>query len=266
MGSSFPTSDRILSLWPGFPAPDLPNLSDGRYRPANYPLSPISAQSYINELRAMDARCLEDLRQAAVCSSPSASLVKELAAISGLAQTGTDGYRKKELETDEAILLTQAQKAILWIWLEEEKISELLALGKHYQKLNSKLRRSFSDNDSNDYGKPMVMDEISIQPDKSLIPSWRTVLPNACVFIESKTPIFAEGELKDILLDTFAFQKNPDWENFLYPEKGVEILCAKGNLERLLDGSPSILSQSHAGKKIITTERIWLVQGSKGSI
>ena len=131
-----------LRLWPGLPDdPGFP--AAGWYRPANYPFNEREAVACLADLRRMDEAALSGLPvgAAAADNARAARRMAEMAVVEGLGGlAGTDSpdaAKRAALQAAEAarrerLEREQAQKTLLWLWLQEERLAELDELARRY--------------------------------------------------------------------------------------------------------------------------------------
>ena len=193
--AAFPWAVR---LWPGLPASygdltamprvrglppvEIPAPSGPWWHPETYPWTEAEA-----------ARRLEDearLRDAFARGGEEASLAAADAAV-------------RERET------RQAQRLLLWCWLQEERVAELAALSAACTRAGGTIGAALGLDTSEELdGLPPEM-RAPLAVDTSLLPDWRRVLQAAVPFLPEGVTLLAEGAMRDDLRDAFDTEIHP---------------------------------------------------------
>jgi hypothetical protein len=199
----------LLQLWPG-----LPNPQQGFYVPAGFPLTPQDAAYYLDRV--------EDINFAAADKIPVHSLLavekqmqhagmpKEAQDISAFAQGG-------ELETAAVYYMREAglaaQKALLRIWLFEERCLEIQALEQHCHSLSGDLDAALGAEWEEGETSALLFTQNTQRLAGTIRPAvpWRFLLENAALFLpEYSTLLFADksicSELREFALPSTKVQ------------------------------------------------------------
>lgn len=261
-----------LRLWPGLPAPDADALV-GRYCPPNYPFSPAEAAACLEDLRQMDAAALSGLAlEASVSANAQAGrLLSELAGLDDLsALAGPTAAREAEAARRSLLERQQAQKALLWLWLQEERLAELARLAAGFSKNARALAATLADDGNAGDDDSPAMDfqasaqnflgpDLALDPtDPALVPPWRLSVRNAACFLPSDAAILAEGQMRDDLLERLSFSPAPALASLLgcAPDDAERILAAKAPLWQALgQRAPAANAPSH---NLLDMPRLWL--------
>lgn len=264
--ASAPAWPGALRLWPGLPdalcivdaVADAAAPAPGRYRPADYPFSPREAAACLADLRQMDRAALSGLPLGAAVggNARNARQLAELAALKDL--DGLDGTAPSsaEMARRERLEREQAQKALLWLWLQEERLAELADLARRYADNAGRLSAALGvEEDERPRGLPFLGASIALDP--ALVPPWRLAAANAAYFLPREAALAAEGPMRADLLERLDFSPAPHYATLLgCPEKRAgEIVRARAPLWRALGHSrpPEGGVDSPLG-----VERVWL--------
>ena len=201
-----------LRLWPG-----LPDAPADYFCPDKYPFSPREAQACLGDLQQMGDAALSGLPvgAAAAGNARAARRASELALIKGL--DSSDGNAAAALAAEaarkEQLALSQAQKALLWVWLQEERLTELAELTAQFA-INAGGLTAALGVDPDEELEGLAPDALTgdlvrlgtpIALDAGLVPPWRLVTANALYFVPADAPLIVEGTMRDDLLDILEF-------------------------------------------------------------
>lgn len=207
-----------LRLWPGLP--DAP--AEGFFCPDTYPFSPREAVACLGDLQQLGDAALSGLPvgAAAVGNARAARRSSEMAMLSGLKKSDGDAAAALAAEAARKELLarTQAQKALLWVWQQEERLVDLAELTAHFTKNAGGLAASLGVDPDEDLAGLMpdvltgdlVRLGSPIALDAGLVPPWRLVVANALYFVPPHAPIIIEGAMREDVLDLLTFDPAPD--------------------------------------------------------
>ena len=224
------------TLWPGHADP----MPETAWRPANYPLKPAAAASFLQSLELMGCDELDAMRNAWSASQFSAFVndSEELASI------GMFAGRPRLRGAFEAAL-ELAQQLLLWSWRQEQILGELKELERECLLKEQAIPENFLE-----AGAARGAAEAA-SPGMEL--SWRPVVANAAFFISPAQAILAEGRMAEELPEFLEFKK-PDSGGFGL--KGGGFLEARGPLWQALGHSGPARTEA---AKIYNPERVWLV-------
>ena len=187
---SAPQWSGALRLWPG-----LPDAPANYFCPDKYPFSPREAQACLGDLQQMGDAALSGLpvgAAAAAGNSRAARRASEMALIKGLDSSDGDpaAALAAEAARKEQLALSQAQKALLWAWLQEGTFAELAELTTRFAHDAGGLTAALGvdpDEDLDGFTPDALTGDLvrlgsPIALDTSLVPPWRlvTVLPSTC--------------------------------------------------------------------------------------
>lgn len=161
------------------------------------------------------------------------------------------------------ILLEQAQKILLWIWLQEEAWTDIASLSRECASKDASLRGQFTDNPGGSVRKAEKM----FEPDASIMPSWRICAANAALFVPQGVPFLVEGSMRDEMLEDFAFKPAKDapisWAESLPPG----MLYASAPLWKVLRHTrpDTVFAGKEWGplENFYNVDRIWLARGDE---
>lgn len=199
-----------LLLWPGLPQTP-PN---GVYCPTDYPFSQREAAACLEDLRYMGDAALSGLPVGATAAgnSRAARHASEMALLRGLDSADNDAALKAEAARKLRIEREQAQKALIWVWLQEERMAELADLARVLAQKSSAFTRSLGVEDEDAGGLYATGGHAGagilgapVTLDTGLMPSWKMVTANAMYFLPSDMPILAEGSMAEDLLEELDF-------------------------------------------------------------
>lgn len=161
------------------------------------------------------------------------------------------------------ILLEQAQKILLWIWLQEEVWTDIASLSRDCASKDASLRCQFTENPAEKSGNAGKM----FEPDSSIMPSWRICAANAALFVPPDMPFLVEGAMRDEMLDDFAFKPVKDAPFPAAESLPQDMLYVSAPLWKVLRHSrpDKIFSGKDWGMldNFYNIDRIWLARGNK---
>lgn len=234
-----PEAPGALRLWPGHrpPGPDLPA---GWHLPAGYPFSPAEAAALLAAFAGLNARDLASARDAADMARQKRR-ARELGEMADLAAFAQDPEADAGApnETTERVAAEQAQKLLLWLWLQEERLAELAGLAAGCARGLSRLAQGFGE-EAPDAPVSAPEDaagaetELPLQP--ALVPPWRPALASAALFLDGETVFFVEGPMREELLERLNFRPAPEWGERLgcAPDEAPRVVAAEAPLWRVL--------------------------------
>lgn len=240
-----------LRLWPGLP--DVPTA--GRFRPENYPFSPQEAAACLTDLQRMGEAALSGLPVGAVAAGNprAARRDSELALIERLSGSAGDTAAALAAEAARKDLLErrQAQKVLLWVWQQEERLADLAVLSARFTRQAGGLTAALGvepDENMADVTPDVLTEDLvrldaPIAMDAGLVPPWRLVTANALYFLPLDAPIAVEGDMREDLLDLLDFSPAPDWNDALTRNDGAA------------DGRPLAVSARAPGWKALGRTR-----------
>lgn len=238
--------------------------SDAHWRPGSYPFDPARALAIYQDFKNMDTRDLEISRMSKklLANAENAGLLEEMEALASFSGQAPQGNRPSGAGIKERIMLEQAQKTLIWIWLQEERVLEINNLLGKTEKISSLLAGNFLENDAARVS-PLEIGAAAAGKDESrdsavfdfsLLPSWRTVLANAAIFIPCETAIWAQGEMAVDLADTIEFKdeaKREKGRNIFFSIARAPLWQALGRRAPWPENEPMSAS--------FNQERIWLI-------
>ena len=253
-----------LRLWPGLPDdPGFP--AAGWYRPGNYPFNEREAVACLADLRRMDEAALSGLPLGAAAAD-NARAARRWAELAGGAGRGgragrdrrdpakraavqaADAARRERLERE------QAQKTLLWLWLQEERLAELDELARRYATNAGSLTAALGvEEDEGPRGLPFLGAPIALDP--ALVPPWRLAAANAAYFLPEDAALAVEGPMREDLLERLEFRPAPQRADMLGcpAERAGEIVEARAPLWRALGHSRPARPDGP-----LVAERLWL--------
>lgn len=220
---SAPQWSGALRLWPG-----LPDAPADYFCPDKYPFSPREAQACLGDLQQMGDAALSGLpvgAAAAAGNSRAARRAAEMALIKGLDSSGgnTAAALAAEAARKQQVALSQAQKALLWAWLQEGTFADLAELTARFAHDAGGLTAALGVDPDEDMDG-LVPDALTgdlvrlsapIALDAGLVPPWRLVTANALYFVPADAPLIIEGTMRDDLLDLLDFAPAKRWQGLL---------------------------------------------------
>ena len=219
---SAPQWSGALRLWPG-----LPDAPANYFCPDKYPFSPREAQACLGDLQQMGDAALSGLPvgAAATGNARAARRASEMALIKGLDNSGGNAAAALAAEAarKEQLALCQAQKSLLWAWLQEERLTELAELTASFA-LNASGLTAALGVDPDEEMEGLAPDALTgdlvrlgtpIALDAGLVPPWRLVTANALYFAPADAPLIVEGSMREDLLEMLDFIPAPRWQGLL---------------------------------------------------
>lgn len=260
--AGMPRVPRALRLWPGHtgPLPGGGGVPEGWHEPAGYPFGPAEASACLAAFGALDARDLAGARDAADRARQERR-ARELGELSDLAAFAAGAETGAPVEASGAgsrVDREQAQKLLLWLWLQEERLSELAELVAGCARGLRVLAGGFGEGAQADGDAALAEAadapgaELPLHP--GLIPPWRVAAASVALFVGPETAFFAEGPMREDLLAVLDFRPAPDWGERLgcAPEDAARVRAAEAPLWRALGrprpGGPAAV-------------RVWLTWG-----
>ena len=258
---SAPQWSGALRLWPG-----LPDAPANYFCPDKYPFSPREAKACLGDLQQMGDAALSGLpvgAAAAAGNSRAARRASEMALIKGLDSSGGDtaAALAAEAARKEQLALSQAQKALLWAWQQEETFAELAELTASFAHNAGGLTAALGvdpDEDLDGLAPDALTGDLvrlgsPIALDTGLMPPWRLVTANALYFVPADAPLIAEGPMREDLLDILDFAPAPRWQRLLEaaPVNAVAVEARAPGWQVLGHTRPT-------GQPQLDAERVWV--------
>lgn len=258
---SAPQWSGALRLWPG-----LPDAPANYFCPDKYPFSPREAQACLGDLQQMGDAALSGLpvgAAAAAGNSRAARRASEMALIKGLDSSDGDpaAALAAEAARKEQLALSQAQKALLWAWLQEGTFAELAELTTRFAHDAGGLTAALGvdpDEDLDGFTPDALTGDLvrlgsPIALDTSLVPPWRLVTANALYFVPADVPLIVEGPMRDDLLDMLDFAPAQRWQGLLEdaPANAVAVEARAPGWQVLGHTRPT-------GQPPLDAERVWV--------
>lgn len=252
-----PAAPRALRLWPGHTPPG-GAVPEGWYAPDGYPFGEGEAAACLAAFGALDARDLAGARDAADRAQQERR-ARELGELADLAAFAANpdavaGKGRAAPDRTARVAAEQAQKLLLWLWLQEERLAELAALAAGCARGLRRLAAGFGEGtpgacaaDSGDAGAPFPLHP-------GLVPPWRPAASGADLFAPAATAFFVEGPMRVELLAVLDFRPAPEWGARLGcpPEDAGRLVAAEAPLWRALG------RQRPEG---VSPARVWLTWG-----
>ena len=258
---SAPQWSGALRLWPG-----LPDAPANYFCPDKYPFSPREAQACLGDLQQMGDAALSGLpvgAAAAAGNSRAARRASEMALIKGLDSSDRNpaAALAAEAARKEQLALSQAQKALLWAWLQEGTFAELAELTTRFAHDAGGLTAALGvdpDEDLDGFTPDALTGDLvrlgsPIALDTSLVPPWRLVTANALYFVPADAPLVVEGPMRDDLLDLLDFAPAQRWQGLLEnaPANAVAVEARAPGWQVLGHTRPT-------GQPPLDAERVWV--------
>ena len=258
---SAPQWSGALRLWPG-----LPDAPANYFCPDKYPFSPREAKACLGDLQQMGDAALSGLpvgAAAAAGNSRAARRASEMALIKGLDSSDGDpaAALAAEAARKEQLALSQAQKALLWAWLQEGTFAELAELTTRFAHDAGGLTAALGvdpDEDLDGFTPDALTGDLvrlgsPIALDTSLVPPWRLVTANALYFVPADVPLIVEGPMRDDLLDMLDFAPAQRWQGLLEdaPANAVAVEARAPGWQVLGHTRPT-------GQPPLDAERVWV--------
>ena len=257
---SAPRWSGALRLWPG-----LPDAPADCFCPDKYPFSPREAQACLGDLQQMGDAALSGLPvgAAAAGNARAARRASEMALIKGLDTSDGDtaAALAAEAARKEHLALSQAQKALLWAWLQEERLAELAELTASFALNAGGLTAALGvdpDEDMDGLAPDALTGDLvrlgtPIALDAGLVPPWRLVTANALFFAPVDAPLIIEGPMREDLLDLLEFAPAQRWQGLL------EGAAAKAvAVEARAPGWQVLGHTRPTGQAPLDAERVWI--------
>ena len=257
---SAPQWSGALRLWPG-----LPDAPANYFCPDKYPFSPREAKACLGDLQQMGEAALSGLPvgAAAAGNSRAARRASEMALLKGLDSSDGDtaAALAAEAARKEQLALSQAQKALLWAWQQEETFAELAELTASFAHNAGGLTAALGvdpDEDLDGFTPDALTGDLvrlgsPIALDTSLVPPWRLVTANALYFVPADVPLIVEGPMRDDLLDMLDFAPAQRWQGLLEdaPANAVAVEARAPGWQVLGHTRPT-------GQPPLDAERVWV--------
>lgn len=247
-----------LRLWPGLPeCPDT-----GWHCPEDYPFTPREAAACLSDLRQLSRTALSGLPvgAAAAGNARAARQAAEMALLKnlrGLSPGEEQKAKRAEAARRARLEREQAQKALLWFWLQEEYLAELAELSCRCAEKAKNLTAALGV-EEDDAAPAAPASATGLPLDQGLVPPWRAAAANAAYFLPADVALAVEGPMRAALLEMLQFTPAPHWAEFLgcsldAAGEGMTILEARAPLWRVLGRAPCV-SESDPW----AAERVWL--------
>ena len=166
-----------------------------------------------------------------------------------------------EAARKEHLALSQAQKALLWAWLQEERLAELAELTASFALNAGGLTAALGvdpDEDMDGLAPDALTGDLvrlgtPIALDAGLVPPWRLVTANALFFAPVDAPLIIEGPMREDLLDLLEFAPAQRWQGLL------EGAAAKAvAVEARAPGWQVLGHTRPTGQPPLDAERVWI--------
>lgn len=220
-------------LWPGH-RPEGGEVPAGWHRPCGYPFGMAEAASLLAAFRGLDARDLAGARDAAdrARQQQRARELGEMADLAAFAGAGEDASPRAGASA--RVAAEQAQKLLLWLWLQEERLADLAELASGCARSLSGLALRFGEEEAREPAATAPEAALPLHP--GLIPPWRVAAASAVLFVSAETVFFVEGPMREELLDSLDFAPAPEWAERLgcAPEDADRLVAAEAPLWRVL--------------------------------
>lgn len=254
-----------LLFWPGLP--QAPQAE--AYCPANYPFAPREAAICLEDLRRMGDEALSGLPvgPAATGNARAARRASEMALLRELGNADSEAALKAEAARKQRIELEQAQKALIWAWLQEERMGELADMARALAQKSELFTRSLGLEDGDVSGLGAAEGHAGagilgapLSLDLGLMPPWRLVTANAMYFLPPDLPILAEGPMAENMLEDMLEEME-----FISPS-GAAASAASGGADMpglLQAQAPAwrVLGRTQpTGSWPLDVERLWLIR------
>ena len=246
-----------LLLWPGLPQPP----QTGVFCPADYPFGPREAAACLEDLRRMGDEALSGLPVGAASAgnARAARHASEMAMLRELGNADSQAARRAEAARKLRIEQEQAQKALLWVWLQEERMAELADMAHALARKSENFTRSLGVDEGDTQG-PGTLESCAgtgvlgtpVTLDLGLMPPWRLVTANAMHFLPPDLPILAEGPMSEDMQEEADF--SPAQKHAALPVDVMpQLLQAHAPAWRILGRTQP------TGSPPLDVERLWLV-------
>lgn len=240
--AGMPGAPGALRLWPGHRPPD-GEVPAGWHAPAGYPFSYAEAAACLLAFSSLDARDLAGARDAADREQQErrARELGEMADLAAFAESPEQdaGPRRGEAapRVPARIAAEQAQKLLLWLWLQEERLAELAGLAAGCARGLRLLARGFGEEAADAAPQEEApAGEPALSLHLGLVPPWRPACASAALFVDGDAVFFVEGPMREELLDSLDFRPAPEWGDRLgcAPEDAARLVAAEAPLWRAL--------------------------------
>ena len=262
----------VARLWPG-----LPDAPSGFFCPQEYPFSPGEAQACLNDLQQLGDAALSGMQvgAAAAGNARAASHSSEMALIKGLRSFDGDTAAALAAEAARKDLLArrQAQKMLLWAWLQEDRLADLAELAASFAQNASGLTAALGVDPDEDLAG-LAPDALTgdlvrlgspIALDAGLVPPWRLVTANALYFLPPQAPIIIEGPMREDVLDLLDFAPAPERQGLMgAPESAPASAPAAADtplplaVEARAPGWKLLGHTRPTGQPPLDQERVWI--------
>jgi len=195
--SALPSS--LLQLWPG-----LPNPHTGFYVPADFPLAPHEAAQYVEHVRAAEIAAMDNIPVHSLLAAEKQTrhpgIQKEVRDIAAFAQ-GVEPESVVTHHAREAALA--AQKALLRLWLLEERHMEIQELEQRCRTISDDLSAALGVELEEEEKTALLLIQQRLDDTARPSVSWRFILENAALFLpERSTLLFTDSVLCAELRET----------------------------------------------------------------
>ena len=258
---SAPQWSGALRLWPG-----LPDAPANYFCPDKYPFSPREAKACLGDLQQMGDAALSGLpvgAAAAAGNSRAARRASEMALLKGLGSSDGDtaAALAAEAARKEQLTLSQAQKALLWAWLQEERLVDLVELTAQFAQNAGGLTAALGidpDEDLDGLAPDALTGDLvrlssPIALDASLVPPWRLVTANALYFVPADAPLIVEGPMRGDLLEMLDFAPAKRWQGLLEGAAANAVV-----VEARAPGWQVLGHTRPTGQAPLDAERLWI--------
>lgn len=233
-------------LWPGH-RPEGGEVPAGWHVPSDYPFGMAEAASLLAAFGGLTARDLEGARDAADRERElrRARELGEMADLAAFAGGGEDASPRGRAGASARVAAEQAQKLLLWLWLQEERLADLAELASGCARSLGGLALRFGEEEGCEPTATPPEAALPLHP--GLIPPWRVAAASAALFVSAETVFFVEGPMREDLLDSLDFAPAPEWAEALgcAPEHADRLVAAEAPLWRALgrsrpEGAPEL--------------------------
>lgn len=233
--ADMPACPAAQRLWPGH-RPEGGEVPAGWHRPAGYPFGMAEAAALLAAFGGLDARDLAGARDAAdrARQERRARELGEMADLAAFAAAPGEEPSRGGAGAPARVAAEQAQKLLLWLWLQEERLADLAELASGCARSLSGLALRFGEEDAAEPAATAPEAALPLHP--GLIPPWRVAAASAVLFVSAETVFFVEGPMREELLDSLDFAPAPHWAERLgcAPEDADRLVAAEAPLWRAL--------------------------------
>lgn len=251
-----PAVPRALRLWPGHTPPG-GAVPEGWYAPEGYPFGEGEAGACLAAFDALDARDLAGARDAADRAQQERR-ARELGELADLAAFAADpdslpAPGGATPDRSARVAAEQAQKLLLWLWLQEERLAELAELAAGCARGLRRLAAGFGDGAS-DAAAGAGAGDAPFPLHPGLVPPWRPAAAGAALFAPAGAAFFVEGPMRKELLASLDFRPAPEW--------GARLGCRPEDAERLVAAeAPLWRALGRQRPEGVPHARVWLTWG-----